>query len=154
MLGAASEPTDRSVFGMLPVIPPVTTEAIDGPHIGIIIAAAVLPLIFLFVLTVAKWVVEEKAFWEIAVGVGWDMCILGVGLAAGLFADKEYVDHVGGQMAVFTTSSVLGVDLIFAFLILAMMKRKKYTARPGTLAITLGVLTVSVPCVLLVWRWL
>lgn len=139
---------------MLSIIPPVTTEPIDGPNIGIIIAAAVLPLIFLFALTVAKWVVEEKAFWEMAVGVGWDMCILGVGLAAGLFADKEYVEHVGSQMAVFTTSSVLGFDLIFAFLILAMMKKKKYTAKPGTLAIALGILTVSVPCVLLVWRLL
>lgn len=117
-------------------------------------AAAVLPLIFLGVLTLAKWVVEEKPFWERAVDVGWDMCILGVGLAAGLFSDKEYIDYVGGQMAVFATSSVLGVDLIFAFLILLMIKHKRFTARFGTLGVMLGVLAVAVPCGLLMWRWL
>lgn len=125
----------------------------DVAHVGVVIAAAVLPLIFLGVLTLAKWVVvEEKLFWERAVDVGWDMCILGVGLAAGLFSDKEYIDYVGGQKAVFATSGVLGVDLIFAFLILVMMKHKRFTAPFGTAAVMLGVLAVAVPCGLLIWR--
>ncbi len=57
-------------------------------------------------------------------------------------------------MAVFATSSVLGVDLIFSFLILLMMKNKNFTARYGTAAVSLGMLAVSVPCGLLMWRWL
>lgn len=123
-------------------------------HASIIIATAVLPLIFLGVLTLAKSVVDDKPFWERAVDVGWDMCILGVGLAAGLFSDKEFVDYFGGQAAVFATSSVLGTDLILAFVILLLMKHQKFTARYGTLAVVLGILAVSVPCGLLMWRWL
>jgi hypothetical protein len=105
-------------------------------------------------LTLAKWVVEDKPFWERAVDVGWDMCILGVGLAAGLFSEDNFVEYFGGQAAVFATSGVLGIDLILAFLILLMMKHRKFTARFGTLAVFLGILAVSVPCGLLMWRWL
>lgn len=126
----------------------------SSSHVYVIVGAAVLPLMFLGVLTLAKWVVEDKPFWHRAVDVGWDMCILGVGLAAGLFSDREFVNYFGGQIAVFATSGVLACDLIFAFLILLMMKHQKYTAAPGTLAVVLGVLAVSVPCVLLMWRWL
>jgi hypothetical protein len=132
----------------------IPAETSAFAHVSIIIATAVLPLIFLGVLTLAKWVVEEKPFWERGVDVGWDMCILGVGLAAGLFSDKEFVEFAGGQVAVFATSAVLGADLFLAFLILLMMKHRKFTARFGTFAVILGILAVSVPCGLLMWRWL
>lgn len=111
-----------------------------------------LPLLFLLALTLAKVMVDAKPFWERVVDVGWDMCILGIGLAAGLFGDQGYITRVGGQKAVFTTSSVIAVDLIFAIGILLIMKAKRFTGIFGTASAFLGILAVAVPCFLLLWR--
>lgn len=123
-----------------------------GPnsHAFTVIGAAVLPLIFLLVLTIAEWLVDTKTFWTVAVQIGWDMCILGVGLAAGLFADPSFIGSIGAQAAVYATSCVLGVDLVLALVILGFKKRQKFSRGPGTLAVILGVLTVAIPCLLLI----
>ena len=116
-------------------------------HVFTVIGAAVLPLIFLVVLTLAEWLVEAKPFWNVAVQIGWDMCILGVGLAAGLFADPSFITKMGAQASVLATSLVLAIDLVFALVILGLKKYQKFSKTPGSLAVALGVLAVAIPCV-------
>jgi len=70
-----------------------------------VIAAAALPLLFLVIMTFAEWLVDPKPFWEVAVQTGWDMSILGLGLTAGLFTDRDFVAHMGGSMAVVARAS-------------------------------------------------
>jgi hypothetical protein len=114
-----------------------------------VIAAAALPLLFLVIMTFAEWLVDPKPFWEVAVQTGWDMSILGLGLAAGLFTDRDFVAHMGGSMAVVATSFVLGLDLLFAFAVLGLKKYRKFSAAGGSFSVTLGVLAVAIPCLLL-----
>jgi hypothetical protein len=114
-----------------------------------VIAAAALPLLFLVIMTFAEWLVDPKPFWEVAVQTGWDMSILGLGLAAGLFTDRDFVAHMGGSMAVVATSFVLGLDLLFAFVVLGLKKYRKFSSAGGSFSVTLGVLAVAIPCLLL-----
>jgi hypothetical protein len=119
----------------------------SASHTVTVIGAAVLPVIFLLVLTLAEWLADAKPFWAVAVQIGWDMCILGVGLAAGLFADPSFIRRMGAQASVLATSLVLGIDLVFALVILGLKKYQKFSQAPGSLAVALGVLAVAIPCV-------
>ncbi|MEA2339167.1 MAG: hypothetical protein QOE82_3174 [Thermoanaerobaculia bacterium] len=121
----------------------------SGSHVTVVIAAAALPLLFLVIMTFAEWLVDPEPFWEVAVQTGWDMCILGLGLAAGLFTDRDFVALIGGSLAVVATSSLLGLDLFFALIVLALKKYRKFSPAGGSFSVTLGVLAVAIPCVLL-----
>jgi hypothetical protein len=123
--------------------------SVSGSHVTVIIAAAALPLLFLVIMTFAEWLVDPKPFWQVAVQTGWDMSILGIGLAAGLFTDRDFVAHIGGSMAVVATSLVLGLDLLFALVVLALKKYRKFSSAAGSFSLTLGMLAVAVPCLLL-----
>jgi hypothetical protein len=120
-----------------------------GSHLTVVIAAAALPLLFLVIMTFAEWLVDPKPFWQVAVQTGWDMAILGLGLAAGLFTDREFVARIGGSMAVVVTSFVLGLDLLFALAVLGLKKYRKFSAATGSFSLMLGMLAVAIPCVLL-----
>ncbi|HSY51914.1 MAG TPA: hypothetical protein VLC46_24140 [Thermoanaerobaculia bacterium] len=121
----------------------------NGSHVTVVIAAAALPLLFLVIMTFAEWLVDPKPFWQVAVQTGWDMCILGLGLAAGLFTDRDFVAQTGGSMAVVATSFVLGIDLFFALVVLALKKYRRFSPAGGSFSVTLGVLAVAIPCLLL-----
>jgi len=122
---------------------------VSGSHVTLVIAAAALPLLFVIIMTFAEWLVDPKPFWEVAVQTGWDMCILGLGLAAGLFTNRDFVTLIGGSLAVVATSSVLGIDLLFALVVLSLKKYRKFSAAGGSFSVTLGVLAVAIPCLLL-----
>jgi len=122
---------------------------VNGSHVTVVIAAAALPLLFLVIMTFAEWLVDPKPFWQVAVQTGWDMCILGLGLAAGLFTDRDFVARIGGSLAVVATSFVLGIDLFFALVVLALKKYRKFSPAGGSFSVTLGVLAVAIPCLLL-----
>jgi hypothetical protein len=122
---------------------------VNGSHVTVVIAAAALPLLFLVIMTFAEWLVDPKPFWQVAVQTGWDMSILGLGLAAGLFTDREFVAHIGGSMAVVATSFVLGLDLLFALAVLGLKKYRKFSAAAGSFSLALGILAVAIPCLLL-----
>jgi hypothetical protein len=77
------------------------------------------------------------------------MSILGLGLAAGLFTDHEFVARIGGSMAVVATSCVLGLDLLFALTVLGLKKYRKFSAAAGSFSLMLGMLAAAIPCVLL-----
>jgi hypothetical protein len=122
---------------------------VNGSHVTVVIAAAALPLLFLVIMTFAEWLVDPKPFWQVAVHTGWDMSILGLGLAAGLFTDREFVARIGGSMAVVATSFVLGLDLLFALAVLGLKKYRKFSAAAGSFSLALGMLAVAIPCMLL-----
>jgi hypothetical protein len=90
----------------------------------------VLPVIFLIVLGLAESLVEEKKFWERSKDIGWDMCVLGIGLTGGLFSDKEFVAYYH-RFAPIVTGGVIGFDLLFAILILIFRKRYRESALHG-----------------------
>lgn len=121
----------------------------SGSHVTLVIAAAALPLLFLVIMTFAEWLVDPKPVWQAAVQTGWDMSILGLGLAAGLFTDRDFVAHMGGSMAVVVTSFVLGLDLLFALAVLGLKKYRKFSAAAGSFSLTLGMLAVAIPCLML-----
>jgi len=114
--------------------------------------SVVLPLVFMVVLGLAESLVEEKKFWDRAKDISWDMCVLGIGLTGGLFSDREFVAYYR-RFAPIITGAVIGLDLLFAILILIFRKRYRESPRHGMASVLLGLLAIGMPASVLTWRF-
>jgi hypothetical protein len=117
-----------------------------------LLGSVLLPLIFVIALSIAESLVARRALWEHAKDVGWDMCVLGIGLIGGLFSDKEFTAHYGRFSSVLT-ALVIALDLLFCVIILWFKKRHRKSVTCGRIAIGLGLLAVAIPSGVLIWRF-
>lgn len=113
---------------------------------SIILPSIVVPLVFLSVWLIIEMTSGKEEFWGKMVVIGRDLCILGMGVAGGIFASPEMERLYGsGSASVYAALIVEAVDLGLAALVLYLRRRDNVGRFEGTLAIILGVLAVGIP---------
>lgn len=108
-------------------------------------AAVGIPMLALLIMTGMQSLVSTNTVWEQLTNVGWDMCILGVGVTGGLFVHPGMVSLYGATGALLTAIVVLLVNLGFGIFILHMKRKTTISRTVGTVCVLAGGLAVGLP---------
>src|SRR5260221_7024731 len=113
---------------------------------SIILPSIIVPLVFLIVWIIIEITTGKEPFWESMAMAGRDLCILGIGVAGGIFANPEMERLYGsGAAPVYAALIVEATDLALAALVMYLRRRDNVGRFEGTLSVVLGVLAVGIP---------
>ncbi len=54
----------------------------------LIIGSVVIPFLFVIVMSGVEYLAKPRLLWDLMTDVGWDMCILGIGVTGGIFSAR------------------------------------------------------------------
>ena len=113
---------------------------------SIIVPSVGVPLLFVLVMASVESLAKPTTFWNKMTDVGWDLCILGIGVTGGIFSNPIMEQRFGGSTSLITAIVVIAVDLGFGTGILHLKKRRDPADRiTGSACIFLGCLAVGLP---------
>jgi hypothetical protein len=120
---------------------------------SVILPTVGLPLVFTLVMTGIEGLARPAPFWEKMTDVGWDLCILGVGVTGGIFSNPAMAVAYGSVGALWTSIIVIGVNLGLSVSILYTKRGiNPVTRKIGSICLGLGAMAVALPSGLTFWR--
>ncbi len=84
--------------------------------------------------------------------VGWDLCILGIGVTGGIFATPEMERGWGPEGSLLAAVIVIAVNLLAGIGIQVLRRNLGAGRLLGNSCLLLGVFAVSLPSVITFWR--
>jgi hypothetical protein len=118
----------------------------------LIVGSVVIPFLFVIVMSGVEYLAKPRLLWDLMTDVGWDMCILGIGVTGGIFSAPEMEKHWGPESSLLAAVIVIAVNLV-AGIGIQILKRDLGTSRVvGTVGIVLGIFAVALPSALSFWR--
>jgi hypothetical protein len=95
---------------------------------------------------------KPRLLWELMIDIGWDLCILGIGVTGSIFATPEMEKGWGPEGSLLAAVIVIAVNLL-AGIGIQVLRRNLETGRlPGNSGLLLGVFAVALPSVFPFWR--
>ena len=120
---------------------------------SIIVPSVIAPILAAFVMTGMESLARPVPFWEKAADVGWDLCILGVGITGGIFTNPAVETTFGVTSAPVAAVIVILLDLGLAVAVLHIRKGRANISRlVGSSCFALGSLAVGLPASLTFMR--
>jgi hypothetical protein len=83
-------------------------------------------------------------FWDRMMNVGWELCILGVGVTGGIFSHPA-MGKIYGTFALYVAIAVIFLDLMLGVGVLKTKQGKIPPKHAGIGCVIMGVLAVAVP---------
>src|SRR5439155_22057812 len=106
----------------------------------ILLPSVVVPLIAVIVMTIMEAAARPSPLWEKMCDIGWDLCILGVGVTGGIFVHSE-MRTIYKDYALVWAIIVMLLDIGLASVILLLRRRyDPVTARVGRAGIVFGIM--------------
>jgi hypothetical protein len=118
----------------------------------LVVGSVVIPFLFVIAMSGVEYLAKPRLLWDLMTDVGWDMCILGIGVTGGIFSAPEMEKGWGPEGSLLAAVIVIAVNLV-AGIGIQILKRDLGTRRVvGTLGIVLGIFAVALPSALSFWR--
>jgi hypothetical protein len=118
----------------------------------LIVGSVVIPFLFVIAMSGVEYLAKPRLLWDLMTDVGWDMCILGIGVTGGIFSAPEMEKGWGPEGSLLAAVLVIAVNLV-AGIAIQILKRDLGTGRVvGTVGIVLGIFAVALPSALSFWR--
>jgi hypothetical protein len=118
----------------------------------LVVGSVVIPFLFVIAMSRVEYLAKPRLLWDLMTDVGWDMCILGIGVTGGIFSAPEMEKGWGPEGSLLAAVIVIAVNLV-AGIGIQILKRDLGTRRVvGTLGIVLGIFAVALPSALSFWR--
>ena len=129
-----------------------TAEHDDDVMGRLVIGSVLIPFLFVIVMSGVESLATPRWLWERMTDVGWDLCILGIGVTGGIFATPEMEKGWGPEGSLLAAVIVIAVNLL-AGICIQILRRDLGTGRlVGTSCIGLGIFAVALPSALTFWR--
>ena len=120
--------------------------------VSLIVGAILVPFLFVAGVSGAEYLATPRRLWDVMADVGWDLCILGMGVAGGMSAAPEMAHGWGPEGALLAAVIVIAVNLL-AGLGIRVLRRALGAGRlVGNACLLLGVFAVALPSVLTFWE--
>ena len=118
----------------------------------ILLPSVVVPLIAVIVMTIMEAAARPAPLWEKMCDIGWDLCILGVGVTGGIFAHSEMKAIYKDDVLLWAVIAIL-INIGLASVIL-LLRRHYSPAGPwiGRASVFLGIIAVGLPSGMTFWR--
>jgi len=118
----------------------------------LIIGSVVIPFLFVIVMSGVEYLAKPRPLWDLMTDVGWDRCILGIGVTGGIFSAPEMEKGWGPEGSLLAAVIVIAVNLV-AGISIQILKRNLEAGRlAANSCMTLGLFAVALPSVLTLWR--
>ena len=114
--------------------------------------SVVVPFLFVLAMSGVEYLAKPRLLWDLMTDVGWDMCILGIGVSGGIFSAPETEKGWGPEGSLLAAVVVIAVNLV-AGISIQILKRNLEAGRlVANSCMTLGLFAVALPSVLTFWR--
>ncbi len=118
----------------------------------LVVGSVVIPFLFVIAMSGVEYLAKPRLLWDLMTDVGWDMCILGIGVTGGIFSAPEMEKGWGPEGSLLAAVIVIAVNLV-AGIGIQILKRDLGARRVvDTLGIVLGIFAVALPSALSFWR--
>jgi hypothetical protein len=124
----------------------VTLQGLLQPRQDVLLASLVIPIIAALIMAGLESLVENVGWRRRLVQTGWDLCVLAVGVIAGIFGAPARVARLGAEAVNLSIVAVL-VAVGAAIVIMHIRKTppEKTTGLRGLLALLCGGMALALP---------
>ena len=129
-----------------------TAEHHDAIMGRLVIGSVLIPFLFVIVMSGVEYLAKPRLLWELMIDVGWDLCILGIGVTGSIFATPEMEKGWGSEGSLLAAVIVIAVNLLAGIGIQILRRNLGAGRLVGNSSTALGLFAVALPSALTFWR--
>ena len=129
-----------------------TAEHHDDVMGRLVIGSVLIPFLFVIAMSGVEYLAKPRLLWDVMTDVGWDLCILGIGVTGGIFATPEMEKGWGPEGSLLAAVIVIAVNLLAGIGIQVLRRNLGASRLVGNSSTALGLFAVALPSALSFWR--